>query len=149
MCGALEDLMILVGSVLWNASVTLIKNKDVYYDSQLSVRASRGNENNVCRGSANVHVLLLMLLPLVLLMLILMSQLRSPFQTLYVDLQGETYLNSIQYLRFSSFEKMNLYNFAQLHLIFIIMFVFNLILVFIKSILVTEKFVDTRRFVCD
>lgn len=44
----LEDLMILVGSVLWNASVTLIKNKDVHYDSQLSVRASRSNENNVC-----------------------------------------------------------------------------------------------------
>lgn len=41
--------MILEGSVLWNASVTLIKNKDVHYDSQLSLRASRSNENNVCR----------------------------------------------------------------------------------------------------
>lgn len=41
--------MISVGSVLWNASVTLIKNKDVHYVSQLSVRASRSNENNVCR----------------------------------------------------------------------------------------------------
>lgn len=40
--------MILVGSVLWNASVTLIKNKDVHYVLQLSVRASRSNENNVC-----------------------------------------------------------------------------------------------------
>lgn len=40
--------MISVGSVLWNASVTLIKNKDVHYVSQLSVRASRSNENNVC-----------------------------------------------------------------------------------------------------
>lgn len=47
--------MILVGSVLWNASVTLIKNKDVYYDSQLSVRGSQCNENNVCGGSVNVH----------------------------------------------------------------------------------------------
>lgn len=42
-------LMILVGSVLWNASVTLIKNKDVHYILQLSVRASRSNENNVYR----------------------------------------------------------------------------------------------------
>lgn len=57
MCGTLEDLMILVGSVLWNASVTLIKNKDVYDDSQLSAGASGGNENNVCRRrSENVYV---------------------------------------------------------------------------------------------
>lgn len=36
---------------LWNASVTLIKNKDVITISQLSLRARKYNENNVCSGT--------------------------------------------------------------------------------------------------
>lgn len=36
---------------LWNASVTLIKNKDVITISQLSLRAWKYNENNVCSGT--------------------------------------------------------------------------------------------------